>query len=399
MSGLVVVQGTAATPAAASGPLILAGTRMLGPDVLRVLAILLVMAFHLPGAATPPLLQPFRQYGWLGVDIFFVLSGFLIGTQLLAPVSRGGAPAIGAFYRRRAFRILPAFIVVLALYALWPDLRESPALRPLWRFATFTMNFGLDFRVAGAFSNAWSLCVEEHFYLLLPPLILLLRRWSSPLPAILACAGILLLCVMARFLAWNTAVAPAVQAGDGAELMAAYLRSVYYPTWCRLDGLALGVALAAIRLFHAAKWQRFTSPAGLAASGALAVVAAILLFQDRDALGPAGRWMPVLSLWAATFGYSLFALGCTLLLAAMLDLERLRGAPRLAPVAWLATISYSLYLVHKPVMHLDRMWLGMDVLRGWSGLAIYLVTSIAAATLLWAAVERPFLLLRKRWPA
>jgi len=107
------------------------GTRIVGPDILRSLAILLVMLVHLPLNATPGVLVAVREYGWLGVDIFFVLSGYLIGTQLFKEVTRTGAVDFKSFYLRRPFRIFPAFFVVLGVYALVPVLRDNPAMQPL----------------------------------------------------------------------------------------------------------------------------------------------------------------------------------------------------------------------------------------------------------------------------
>ncbi len=150
--------------------------RAMGPDVFRALAILLVMLWHLPRPATLESLVGLKQYAWAGVDIFFVLSGYLIGRQLLEPLAQGRPISLSNFYLKRALRILPAFLVVLSLYVFLPALREAPEMKPAWRFLTFTMNFGLDYRVTGAFTQAWSLCVEEHFYLLLPVLVLLLSR-------------------------------------------------------------------------------------------------------------------------------------------------------------------------------------------------------------------------------
>lgn len=159
--------------------------RDIGPDLLRALAILLVMLWHLPKAGLPPVMLTIREFGWLGVDIFFVLSGYLIGTELLKQVRDGRSPDLPTFYVKRAFRILPMFWLILAAYVLLPQWGENSNLAPIWRYLTFTVNFGLDYRLTGAFTHAWSLCVEEHFYLLLPVTILMLRRWSSPLPAIL----------------------------------------------------------------------------------------------------------------------------------------------------------------------------------------------------------------------
>ena len=108
--------------------------RLPGLDLLRAIAIVWVMLFH--AYALFGLGVGFgwlSGYGWMGVDIFFVLSGFLIGTQVLRPLQRGERLSFGGFYARRAWRILPAFGVMLALYAGFPALREAPGLQPWWR--------------------------------------------------------------------------------------------------------------------------------------------------------------------------------------------------------------------------------------------------------------------------
>src|SRR5262249_20761413 len=108
--------------------------RSAGADWLRALAILLVMLWHLPAAATPAMLSDLQEYAWLGVDIFFVLSGYLIGAQLMTPIAQGRCPSLGGFYLRRAMRIFPAFFVVLFIYVCIPSARESPSMAPAWRF-------------------------------------------------------------------------------------------------------------------------------------------------------------------------------------------------------------------------------------------------------------------------
>lgn len=153
--------------------------RAIGPDILRGLAILLVMSWHMPWTNYPPLFQHVKDFGWLGVDIFFVLSGYLIGTELLKPVHAGQVPDLRVFYLKRAFRILPVFLLILVVYALFPALREREAMSPLWRYLTFTLNFGLDAKIFGTFTHAWSLCVEEHFYLILPVLVVASTLWFA----------------------------------------------------------------------------------------------------------------------------------------------------------------------------------------------------------------------------
>ena len=114
-----------------------------GLDTLRALAILMVIPRHtwelLGGEFVGPFWKPMFQAGWIGVDLFFVLSGFLIGTQLIQSVKQSGRVNFAKFYLKRSFRILPSYYTVLALYFLWPAFRENPDIDPAWRFAIFIM--------------------------------------------------------------------------------------------------------------------------------------------------------------------------------------------------------------------------------------------------------------------
>src|SRR5205814_9845152 len=107
--------------------------RQPGLDLLRALAIIVVVIYH-AGIMGFPLPGQAHRFGWIGVDLFFVLSGYLIGGQLLAPLVGDGTPscrgprriALGRFFGRRALRILPAYLVVLAIYLFLPSWREYP---------------------------------------------------------------------------------------------------------------------------------------------------------------------------------------------------------------------------------------------------------------------------------
>ena len=105
--------------------------------------------------------------GLVGIeyDLFFVLSGYLITSQLLAEMDARKTVSLDRFYIKRAFRILPPFGFVLALYVFLPWAREKESLPPLWKLLTFTQNLGLDVANHRTFSHAWSLCIEEQFYL------------------------------------------------------------------------------------------------------------------------------------------------------------------------------------------------------------------------------------------
>ncbi|ACP22294.1 conserved hypothetical protein (plasmid) [Sinorhizobium fredii NGR234] len=369
-------------------------SRAVGPDVLRSLAILLVMLVHLPVEATPSLLVGVRTYAWLGVDIFFVLSGFLIGTQLFKEVARRGGVDLKCFYLRRAFRIFPAFFVVLGLYAIFPILRDAPTMQPFWSFATFTVNFDFDPRVGRAFSQAWSLCVEEHFYLVLPLVVLLLNRQISTGWTLLLAGSIVIAGMILRYTLWESQVGVLVDAGKLRDAFAVYLRDVYYPTYTRLDGLMFGVILAAARFFKPELCKRYAPPRVALPVGVALVIAALALFSIRGPLAGSNLFLVFQAQLGAVAGFPLISIGIAIILGAMLDLEQVLRRWPVPGAALVATLSYSLYLTHKSVFHVDRLIFGEENLQGGFGFVIYVATSFAAAAVLWFCVERTFLDLR-----
>ena len=347
--------------------------RLPGLDLLRAIAILWVMLFHswmIGGIGGP--LQPIADYGWMGVDLFFVLSGYLIGQQVLAPLSRGEPLRFGAFYLRRAFRILPAFLVVLSLYLLFPAWREAPGMQPAWQFLTFTLNLLIDYRHNQAFSHAWSLCVEEHFYLLFPLLAWWLARRSSRALAIGTSALLVVLGMLLR--------GYAVLHGKD------WLESVYFPSWTRLDGLLDGVMLATIQAYRPQVWTRLQQRANaLAIMGLLLAAAAIWLFRDKSGFA------------ASVFGFPLLSLGLALLVGAGTSRNGGLGRWRVPGAGWIAGISYSLYLSHKLPMHAVHEALQRSPdLHGVAAFAVYATAMLVTGALLHYAVERPFLRLRAR---
>ena len=228
--------------------------RLPGLDLLRALAIGWIMLYHLESHG-PRFPGPLIGFGWIGVDLFFVLSGYLIGWQLLRPWASGEAPAwrpwLRSFMLRRALRILPAYLTVLALYVLFPATAEADRMRPLWQFLTFTVNLlpaSMDQR---AFSHAWSLCVEEHFYLLLPPIVWWLARRPGLARTAAVVLGAFLGGMLLRAWLWRQELAPL--AGQAAYVPA-FITHIYMPSYTRLDGLLAGVLLAAVRGFRPAWW-------------------------------------------------------------------------------------------------------------------------------------------------
>jgi len=164
---------------------------------------------------------------------------------------------------------------------------------------------------AGAFSHAWSLCVEEHFYLVFPLVVLLLRNARASTVA-WTVAAILLGGMAVRFTLWKAVIAPQVEAEALDGLFSSYLQAIYYPTYCRVDGLVCGVAVAALRVFHAEAWARYGNPRVTLPLGMALVTGAIALAAEPGTLG-AARWQPVLSLAGAVAFYPLFSLGSALL--------------------------------------------------------------------------------------
>ncbi|MFT3897626.1 MAG: acyltransferase [Thermomonas sp.] len=354
--------------------------RLPGLDLLRAIAVLWTMQFHafvVGGLGAD--WKWLERYGWMGVDLFFVLSGYLIGGQLLRPLAHGARPSLRTFYLKRAFRILPAFWAVLAVYLLWPGFREAPGMEPWWKFALFIVNLDIDYVANAAFSHAWSLCVEEHFYLLLPALALLLARKPSAAKFWAVCVAVLLGGIALRTGTWlhDDAVQPQ---------RAWFVEDIYYPTWNRLDGLLLGVMLATWQAYRPDSWMRAAKHANaFALLGVTVLALAFWLFRDRvGLLGNSVGW-PVLSLALA------------LLVFAGAQRHGLLGARAVPGAAWIAAISYSLYLVHKPIYGVVQKHWG-DVLEG-HGIGAWLaygMAAIAAAALLHYVVERPGLCLRSR---
>jgi peptidoglycan/LPS O-acetylase OafA/YrhL len=359
--------------------------RLYGLDTLRALAIVSVMIFHLQGFL-PLALAPVADLGWMGVDLFFVLSGFLIGSQLLKPFVKGKALRLGEFWLRRAFRILPAYLTVVALYLALPIWREHPQLPAAWKFLTFTQNLVMIYPAEIAFSHAWSLCVEEHFYLLLPILVLILMRRPTLWKTASVIAAVLLGGILLRaWILFHIVRAPGL---DEDQSWIRFMKFLYYPTYCRLDGLLAGVTLACIRAFCPRWWARVSHRGNsLTLAGLLVCGAAILSFH--------GAYPNFSETTGILIGFPALALGFALLVAAALATNsplryRIPGAK---PIA---TLAFSLYLTHKAVVHSDRtLFPGLEA-PTWRAAAVYAVTCLAAATLLYVCIERPFLLLRDR---
>jgi peptidoglycan/LPS O-acetylase OafA/YrhL len=361
-------------------------------DGLRGIAIGLVLAHHYAlgvpaGGAVDRAVLALASAGWIGVDLFFVLSGYLITGRLL-DARASGAP-LAAFYARRALRIAPPYFLLLAVcLVVGPALGVRLAPRSeadLAWFALFASNVltvvhGWPDRVV---AHLWSLAVEEHFYLLWPLLVLWVpvRRLAAVTIAVaLASAGTR---------AWG--LAHGLDASD-----------VYVLTFTRLDGLALGSALAALEAsgVQPERWRRLAAPLAIACALALAMLVAL-------GRGHWGAWSHEL-LVAGLFA---LAAGGASALAAVLGVgpgHVVGRALRLRPLRVAGRLSYGMYLFHMPLVeaaHRAGWQPAVLVPQGaasWPYLAVYAALQAAALLLvaeaIWRFVEAPALRLKRFLP-
>jgi peptidoglycan/LPS O-acetylase OafA/YrhL len=361
----------------------LATPRVHGLDTLRALAVSLVVLHHYALFASRS--QTFGwvgEIGWAGVDLFFALSGYLIGNQIFKALRSPEGFSLKNFYARRFLRTLPNFWVVLALYALWPAFRGDAPLLPLWKYLGFIQNYHLE--PGTAFSHSWSLAIEEQFYMVLPAVALIAAAvgrsvgWSWVAIAAAFAAGMLV-----RAQLWFDVV-------DGERYWSHhYYKYIYYSTFCRFDELLAGVALALLKNYHANAWRRVTGfgNAAFAAGLGITALAAWLFLRDHYSFA------------MTVFGYPLLALGFSLLIVAAVSRGSLLCAVRVPGAGPLALWSYAIYLTHRQVCVL-----GAEHLRAFgfrpeapTTIALLLALSVLAGWLLYRLVETPFMALRERY--
>ncbi|WP_028105195.1 acyltransferase family protein [Pseudoduganella violaceinigra] len=365
-------------------------SRIHGLDTLRALAIMLVFANHYMGfVSRQPTFGWVSEIGWAGVDLFFALSGYLIGNQVFSAL-RGPGLSLPNFYARRLLRTLPAYLAVLALYAWWPYWAGNSPHAPWWKYLTFTLNINL--KPGTMFSHAWSLCVEEQFYLLLPPIVFAIA-------AIAAGQGGAYALVRRRIalaLGW-AALASAVGAGmwlrNGLWVSQmdlhehgsrAFYTLIYYSTLTRFDELLAGVALAMLRNFHPSLWKGLTRHGNWMLAAGVGLTALVFkLFLENH-----------FSWKMSVFGYPLLGLAFATLLVAALSEGSLLNRTRIPGMGAIAVWSYSIYLTHKQLcILLADHWEPIDP----ESIAVMIGASLLAGWLLYFAVETPFMKLRDRF--
>ncbi len=356
---------------------------------LRGVAALWVLAFHLwqhagaPRMALGPLdFTPLAAHGYLGVDLFFVLSGYLIGGPWVAMRLGGAKVAFGTFWRRRFLRVFPAY------WAHWGVLALLAAFSP----GGFPMGAGEALLSVTLTSNLmdgaptlnpvwWSLPVEWDFYLVAPLVAFAFAsRRSLPRGLLL----IVLACVAFRILTWWLIF------HQGMEWVSLYRWVIQLPG--RIDQFALGMLVA-----HALVPGRGGSERRLALFGSATVLLAIWLLP-RDGYVVDQALAPWLFFQFTVFGCAFAALVGA---AAMSRSPPVRALLANRPMVFLGTISYSLYLWHYPVLDaLSRhaKASGMDT-ASWRWAALAVIASVGVSALSYALTERPFLRHRRERPA
>jgi peptidoglycan/LPS O-acetylase OafA/YrhL len=357
-----------------------------GLDTLRAIAILLVFLNHEAFRSHSSTLLVVQAVGWIGVDLFFVMSGYLIANQVLAGVSRGEELSLAAFYARRAFRTWPAYWVVLACYFLFPSWMGGNTPPPLWRFLTFTQNFNLP--TGTAFSHAWSLCVEEQFYLVLPLAVLVGLTFGRRRRQIWYALGLLtLLGITARAFLW-TRYGPAWKGN-----LNGYYPHIYYSTLCRFDEFLPGIAVAIVRHFYPHIWRRLMVRGRLlSALAAVCVSIAFYVAYARFGDDQTG-YMPFMTV----FGYSILALLFAVAVMAALSPSSPISRVRIPGAYHLALWSYSIYLSHKAVGNILARVLGPLGVSPWGLFFAVAAVSVMIGALLYYLIEQPLMRLRDRW--
>lgn len=345
--------------------------RNFGLDALRAAAISAVFLFHASQAlGLPPSFQALTSRGWMGVDLFFVLSGYLIGLQAFAARQRTASilARCSEFWIRRWTRTVPLYLVVLFVYVVVkPWLFHAPFAGGFnWKWLVFLQNYG-DIR---DFGQSWSLCIEEQFYFAFPLIALVFSRlprsvWLIPL-------GV---SFMVRL--WTARDLAASMSGHLYVSPETYLGAFRFPTIEMLDSISVGVFLASCREV----WSSWSTAArrvcGLAGASLVIAVAATSSECPTAPLGVA-------------FLYSVLALGFGAVLVAA---EQWRSTKRkLWFVRSVSLWSYSIYLWHELFTRLFVRYTHGRFPFLW--LVLYLVVVLGFSKLSYELIEKPGLSLR-----
>jgi len=338
-------------------------------DGVRGLAVFAVLAYHAG--------LPWARGGFLGVDAFFVLSGYLITSLLLTEQRAAGSIGLVAFWTRRARRLLPALFLVLAAvigYAVvFAEAEELAKLRAdalatlgyvaNWRYVFAGESYFDQFAVPSPLRHTWSLAIEEQWYLVWPVVVLLLMRARRGSAGALLGVSLVLAAGSALLMAWLSD-----PHGDPSR--------VYYGTDTRAQSLLVGAALAAWLARRDQTRAGNAPPLQIAAIGCAAYIGWMWTATSSD------------SVFLYRGGLLLLAIAVAVVIAAATRPGLVSGALSFAPLRGLGLVSYGVYLWHWPVFLVltpDR--------TGWEGHALFalrVAVTLAIAITSYLLIEQPF---------
>lgn len=316
-------------------------------DLLRAAAIAVVVVFHISQyTSIPGSWQSFFALGTFGVDLFFVLSGWLIGGIFFREYQQLGRVSLSRFWGRRWLRTMPPYYVALLISWLAVFVSRHQAFD--FRFLVFGQNYS---SIPAFFMVSWSLCIEEHFYLVLPLALYAGLKTDS---VVAICLSVILASVLAR-VSNHVGSFPAF----GYSLTATHFR---------LDGLSLGVLCAHMHLGACARWQRFASfmkPAGVVCG----TTGVALYFLDGPLM--------------YNFGILFISIGFAGLLCYAVDAAAWRvSSTRI--VSLIAGASYSIYLTHALAIHFTRQFVAEE---GFFFVIGAVVSTLIAGSIFFVGVE------------
>jgi peptidoglycan/LPS O-acetylase OafA/YrhL len=355
-------------------------TRLLGLDLLRLLAVLMVLGRHMekpPESWQSPVASAFRawqEYGGLGVDLFLVLSGFLVSGLLFSEYQKHGRISVSRFYVRRAWRIYPAFytLIIVSYFSYHLGFGWEMRERQLYTEILFIQNYQMAF-----WNHTWTLALEEHFYFLLPLGLLLLIRLNRGAADPFRAMPRLVLASSCLFLA--------------ARLINYAVRSEYswythaWPSHLRMDSLFFGVAVAYAYRFHREAFERRFKPWRHALIAAGAAVLSVYIWAPVER----NHW------YDNTIGFTQYYLAGAALLVGVL-MCRIPHTKLTGLLAAVGAQSYSIYLWHMALMYwaIPRL---RDTLS-WETLnLVYFAGAFVVGIGMAKTLELPLLRLRDRW--
>lgn len=342
-------------------------------DFYRAIAIILVLLYHTPRSSQDLVVRAISHYGWAGVDLFFVLSGFLIGRQVFQSLLNNNFN-FRIFFLKRFIRTLPTyFFTIIICYLLKIFIDNIPI-----SYYVFLQNLTEELNYL---SVSWSLCIEEHFYIIFPLAVFFIfkKRNYHQLSKYLL-FSMLAITAAIRLYKW------AVYRPDHFEVDLAYhiyLNKIYYNTFCRLDGLLFGVSISYIFIYNNAYFNRISS------------------FIKKRSYIVVTTWILGLilseykfSAYNSIFGFFMIALACTLLLLYIYNNSFFNEIGRLPAIRLVSEASYSLYLTHtisSLILTTSLNYLGVSNTK-----LIYSISLVVVGFTTHYLVEKPFLKLRPR---